>query len=99
MVAGKEWRAFGLRRGIANDSREPPGRLQKPGVVDDEREIAVQELGCPPRQHHAWQEDLEVLHDRSDLGVDRELERDELFLPADLDLVCRLLLEKKKVSN
>src|SRR5437773_297613 len=60
--------------------------LKESGVVDDEREIAVEEFGRTPRQHHARQEDLEVLHDRRDLGVDRELERDELFLAADLDL-------------
>src|SRR2546421_5877525 len=60
--------------------------LEESGVVDDEREIAMEELGGAAGQHHARQEDLEVLHDGRDLGVDRELEGDELFLAADLDL-------------
>src|SRR5207237_1843395 len=63
-----------------------PSWLQKPRVVDDEGEVAGGEVGGPPREHHARKEDLEVLHDRRHLGVDGELERDELFLAADLDL-------------
>src|SRR2546422_79182 len=72
--------------GVPLGKAEGTRRLEQTGVVDDEREVAVEELGGAPRQHHAWEEDLEVLHDRRHLGVDGELERDELLLAADLDL-------------
>src|SRR5438067_247981 len=60
-------------------ARRAGGALQEPRFVDHERETAVKELRGAPRQHHPRQEDLEVLHDRRDLGVDREVERDELL--------------------
>src|SRR5919106_686177 len=41
-------------------------------------EPALKLLRSAPAHHHASQEDLEVLHDVTDLGVDGQLERDRL---------------------
>src|SRR5262245_62671858 len=49
-------------------------------AVDEQLELAVQHLGREPTQLHAPEEDLEVLHDLADLGVDRQLEAHGLGL-------------------
>src|SRR6266540_4295723 len=53
----------------------PIPALEESRSVDGELELAVQPLGSAPAHHHALQEDLEVLHDVADLGVDRKLQR------------------------
>src|SRR4029453_11936874 len=52
------------------------GHLQERRAVDVQLELAVQLFGGTPAHDHAVQEDLEILHDIADLGVDGELERD-----------------------
>src|SRR5207247_2176242 len=52
-----------------------PRALEEGRPVDGELELAVQPLGSAPTHHHSLQEDLEVLHDMADLGVDRKLQR------------------------
>src|SRR3954468_22498566 len=70
---------------IAAEDRASAARaLKEADFVDDEREVAVEELGRPAAEHHARQEDLEVLHDRSDLGVDLQLQGDELLFSTHL---------------
>src|SRR6266496_148852 len=48
--------------------------LQQGCPVDGELELTFETLGGAPAHHHPLQEDLEVLHDVADLGVDRELQ-------------------------
>src|SRR5207247_8623206 len=71
-----------VRTLVGRRDRSADIRSQQARAVDDEREAAVEELGRAPRQHHAREEDLEVIHVRGDIGVDRELEREELLLVA-----------------
>src|SRR6266542_3939383 len=75
-----------VRTLVGRRDRSAVIRSQQARAVDDEREAAVEELRGAAREHHAREEDLEVLHERSDLGVDGELERDQLLLAAHLDL-------------
>src|SRR5215470_3849878 len=46
--------------------------------VDREPELAPQERSRLAARHHPAHEDLEVLHDLRDGGVDRQLQSDEL---------------------
>src|SRR5260221_14459234 len=54
-------------------------RLGQPVAVHLEAERGAEEGGRLARGQHAGHEDLEVLHDLGDRGVDGELERDLLF--------------------
>src|SRR5829696_7221885 len=71
--------SFGLQ-GV--QSREPSGfRACSSGseqavAVDGHAELAVEALGGPAAHHHPGQEDLEILQDVGDTGVDLELEGD-----------------------
>src|SRR6266496_670586 len=51
-----------------------PHGLQDLRPVDVQLELAFQSLCSSPAHDHAVQEDLEVLHDVADVGIDRELE-------------------------
>src|SRR5436309_2302969 len=75
-----------VRTLVGRRDRSADIRSQQARAVDDEREAAVKELRGAAREHHAREENFKVLHQRGDLGVDRELERDQLLLAAHLDL-------------
>src|SRR6266545_8424812 len=62
-----------------------PRLLQQGAAVDGHAELAVESLGGPAAHHHAGQEDLEVLQDVGDGGVDVELEGDGVLLGVDPD--------------
>src|SRR6266511_215378 len=52
-------------------------------TVHGHAELAVETLRGPPAHHHAGQEDLEVLKDIGDLGIDLQLQRHRALLGVD----------------